>query len=74
MTKIKPKNYTKAKKIICEWTNTKKFLYHSRMLNFNVRHGMIVEKKQEKISLKQNKCLEKYIIFITQKLKSQRRF
>ena len=71
MTKIKPKNYTKAKKLIREWTNTKKYLIHSRMSKFNVGHGMIVEKKQEIISLKQNKCLEKYIIFNTRKLKSQ---
>ena len=44
MRKIKPKNYTKAKKVLCDWFDKKNFLIHYRMLNFYVRHGMIVDK------------------------------
>ena len=66
MKEIKPKNYTKAKKLICHWTD-KKNLVHYRMLKFYVRHGMIVDEIPEIISFKQSKCLEKYINFNTQK-------
>ena len=37
------------------------------MLKFYVRHRTVVEKIHEKISFEQNKWLEKYICFITQK-------
>ena len=37
------------------------------MVNFHVRHSLIIEKVQEVISPKQSKWLEKYISFITQK-------
>ena len=37
------------------------------MLNFYVRHGMVVDKIHEKISFKQSNWLEKYINFNTQK-------
>ena len=57
---IKPKNYTKSKKLICDWTDKKNYLIHYRMLKFYVRHGTVVEKIHENISFKQNKCLEKY--------------
>ena len=67
MKKIKPKNYTKSKKLICNWTDKKKYLIHYRMLKFYVRHGMIVEKFLEIISFKQRRWLEKYISFNTQK-------
>ena len=67
MNKIKPKNYTKPKKLICDWTDKKKYLTHYRMLKFYVRHGMIVEKIHEIISFKQSRWLEKYISFNTQK-------
>ena len=67
MNKIKPKNYTKSKKLICDWTDKKKFLIHYRMLKFHVRHGMIVEKIHEIISYKQSRWLENYISFNTQK-------
>ena len=62
--KIKPKNYTKAKKLICDWTDNKNYLIHYRMLKFYVRHGMIVDKFQEIISFKQSKWLKKYINLI----------
>ena len=65
--KIKPKNFTKSKKLICDWTDKKKYLIHYRMLKLYVRHGMIVEKILEIISFKQSKWLESYISFNTQK-------
>ena len=67
MKKIKPKNYTKAKKLIYDWTDKKNYLVHCRMLNFYVRHGMIVDKVHEIFSFKQSKWFEKYINFITRK-------
>ena len=67
MNKIKPKNYTKSKELICDWSDKKKYLIHYRMLKFYVRHGMIVEKIHEIISFKQSKWLESYISFNTQK-------
>ena len=67
MNKIKPKNYTKSKKLICDWTDKRKYLIHYRMLKFYVRHGMVVEKFHEIISFKQSKWLESYISFNTQK-------
>ena len=67
MNKIKPKNYTKSKKLICDWSDKKEYLIHYRMLELYVRHGMIVEKIHEYISFKQSKWLEKYISFNTQK-------
>ena len=47
--------------------NKKNYLIHHRMLKLYVRHGMVVEKVHEIISIKQSKWLEKYISFITQK-------
>ena len=67
MNKIKPKNYTKSKNLICDWTDKKKYLIHYRMLKFYVRYGMIVVKIHEIISFKQSKWLESYISFNTQK-------
>ena len=55
MNKIKPKNYTKPKKLICDWTDKKKYLTHYGMLKFYVRHGMLVEKFREIIQFKQSK-------------------
>ena len=67
MNTIKPENYTKSRKLICDWTDKKKYLIHYRMLKFYVRHGMIVEKIHEIISFKQSIWLEGYISFNTQK-------
>ena len=67
MNKIKPKNYTKSKKLICDWTDKKNYLVQYRMLKFYIRHGMIVEKIHEITSFKQSKWLESYISFNTQK-------
>ena len=67
MKKIKPKNYTKTKKLICDWSDKKKYLIHYIMLKLYGRHGMVVEKIHEVISFKQGRWLEKYISFNTQK-------
>ena len=67
MKKIKPKSYTKSNKLICDWTDKKKYLIHYRMLKFYARHGMVVEKIHQIISFKQSRWLEKYISFNTQK-------
>ena len=64
MNKIKPKNYTKSKKLICDWTDKKKYLLPYRMLKFYVRHGMIVEKIHEIISFKQSRWLEKKLVLL----------
>ena len=58
MKKLKPKNYTKFKKLICDWTDKKNYLVHCRMLKFYVRHGMVVEKIHEIISFKLSKYLK----------------
>ena len=67
MKKLQPKNYTKAKKLKCDWNDKKKQLVYFSMLKFYVRHGMVVEKTHEILSFKQSKRLENYIIFNTQK-------
>ena len=67
MKSIKPENYTKSKRLICDWTDKKKYLIHYRMLKFYVRHGMVIEKIHEIISFKQSKLLESYISFNTEK-------
>ena len=47
MKKKQPTSYTKSKKLICDWTDEKKYLYHYRMLKFHVRPGKVVEKTHE---------------------------
>ena len=63
----KPDTYTQTKKLICDWSVKKIYLVHYRMLQFYVRHGMIVEKVHSVISFKQSKWLGKYINFNTRK-------
>ena len=67
MKTIKPDTHTQTKKLIYDWTDKKNYWFHYRMLKFYVRHGMVVERIYEVISFKQNKWLEKYINFHTQK-------
>ena len=67
MKKMKPKKYKKAKNLIYDWTDKKKYLIFHRKLNFYVRHGIIVEKIYEIFSFKQSTWLEKEIRFNTQK-------
>ena len=65
MNSIRPENYAKSRKLVCDWSDKKKYLIHYRMLKFYVRHGMVVEKIHEIISFKQSRWLEKYISFHT---------
>ena len=67
MKESKPDTYIQTKKLICDWSDTKDYLVHYRMIIFYVRHGMIVEKFHNVISFKQSRWLEKYISFNTQK-------
>ena len=64
---MKPKNYTKVKKIVFGWTDKKNVLIHYKMLKFYVRHGMIVDKIHEIKSFKQSRCSKNYINFDTEK-------
>ena len=59
MNKIKPKKYTESKKLISDWTDKKMYLIHYKMLEFYVRHGVIVEKVHEIFSFYQSRWLEK---------------
>ena len=67
MKEIKPDTYIQTKKLICDWSDKKNYLVHYRMLKFFIRHGMVVDKVHKIISFKQNRWLEKYINFNTQK-------
>ena len=67
MKSIMPKNYVFHKKLICNWTDKRNYLIHYRTLKFYVRHGMKIKQVHRVISFKQNKWLEKYIDFNTQK-------
>ena len=67
MQSIMPENYVSHKKLICDWTDKKKYLIHYRMLKFYIRYGMKIKQVHSIISFKQNKWLEKYIDFNTQK-------
>ena len=64
---MKKNNYTPNKKLICDWTDEKKYLIHYRMLKFYVTHRMIVNKVQEVVSSKQSMWLEKNTSPNTQK-------
>ena len=64
MNKIKPKNDNKAKKTICDWTDKRKDLIHFRMLKSYVRHGMVIDKLQETISLNKVSCWKNIVVLI----------
>ena len=53
--------------MIFDWSDKENYLLQYRMSKFYIRHGMIVEKVHNIISFKQNRWLEKYISFNTQK-------
>ena len=65
----KSKTYTPSKNLSCDWTDKKRFLLHYRMLKSYLKHGVVVEKFQEVIDLKQKYCskLIKFYCFITNK-------
>ena len=62
MKQIKSRIHIARTKLISDCTGKKKDLMNYRMLQFYVRHGMIVDKVQEIISIEQSKWLEKDII------------
>ena len=66
MKSIKPKKYVSHKKLICDWTDKRNYLFHYRMLKFYVRHGLKNKEVLRVITFKQSKWLEKYIDFDTQ--------
>ena len=57
--KKKSKNYTKAKKVLCDWTEY-------RMLNFFDTHVMVVDEIHDIVSFKQSKWFWMCISFKTQ--------
>ena len=67
LKEIKPDTFIQTSKLICDWSDEKNYSVHYRMLKFYIRHGMIVDKVHDIISFKQNRWLEKYISFNTQK-------
>ena len=67
MKTIKPDPYTQTKKLICDWSDKKIYLLHYSMLNFCIRHEMMVDKIHDIISFREYRWLEKYINFNTQK-------
>ena len=67
MKTIKPDTCAQTNKLICDWTDKKKYLIHYRMLKFYVRRGMVVDKVHDIISFRQSKWLEKDQNFNTQK-------
>ena len=67
MKTVKRDIYTQTRKLICDWSDKKNYLVHYRMLKFYIMLGMIVDKIHDIISFRQNKWLEKYINFNTQK-------
>ena len=67
MKKTKPKIYTTSEKVICDCADKKNYLIRYRMLNFYVRHGIVIDEVYEIISFRQSKWLQKYNSFNTQK-------
>ena len=64
--KTKPKNYTKAKNLVYDWADNKKYLFHYKLFKFFVTHGMLVDKLHKILSFRQSKWLEMYISFNAQ--------
>ena len=61
MDEMIPSKNTQNRKLSFHWTDRKKNLIHYRMLEFYVRHAMIVDKVHEIISFKQSKWLKSFI-------------
>ena len=57
--KTKPDTYTQTEKTLFDWTVEKNCLIPYRMLKFHVSCGMIVDRVQHIISIKQSTRLEK---------------
>ena len=72
MKEMRPHRYTRNMNIFCDWTDEKNYLFQDGMQIFFVRHGKLGDKVPLIISLEQNKGLEKYKIFKTQKNSSNK--
>ena len=73
MNKIKPKGFSKTKKLICDWIDKKNYFFHYRMLKLHVRQGMVVGKNHQINSFKQSKWFEKNISLNTQRRNEAKR-
>ena len=58
MKEIKPDTFNQTKKLICDWSDKKKYLIHFRKIKFYVRLGMIIDKVHDITSFRQSKWLE----------------
>ena len=67
MNDFKPDVYTKNKKLICDWTDEKKYLVHWGMLKFFVGHGKVVDRDHEVISFKQIRWFKKIYVLLLKK-------
>ena len=74
MNETKPKHYIQNKKLICDWTDKKRYVTQYRIIKFYVKHGMIVDKFHGIISFKQSMWLEKDIRYYSKKESSCKRF
>ena len=63
MIKMKSKTYTRFRTILCVWIDKNRCLVHYRMVKIYDKHGVVIEKVLEVISLKQSKWLEESVIF-----------
>ena len=62
-----PDNFTQNKKLLCDWSDKINYLIDYRVSKFYVRHGMIVDKVHDILSVRKSRWLEEYINFINQK-------
>ena len=65
--KLNQKIINHTKKLICDWTDEKKYLIQYRMLSFYVRHGVVFHEVHDRLSFNQSNWLEIYTSFDTQK-------
>ena len=69
MSENKPDGFTQNRKLICDWSDKKNYLSHYNMLEFYIKHGMIIDKVHEIISYKQSKRFGKCIDFNSEEKK-----
>ena len=52
---MKQINYTHKKKLLCDWTNKRKYILRYRISNFHVQRRMVVDKVHKISSFRQSK-------------------
>ena len=72
MNKMKSITHTTSIRLVCDWTNEKRYVTHYRMLKVYFKLGMVAEKVHGVVSLRQNRWLKLYIDFNTSKLAAAR--